>query len=252
VRHAVLGAIIVCILVGLVGCSGSTGLDEQSPPGPAARISIESVRAEPGQLISVGVSFELLDHPSRLGDSLRAMELVFTYDTSVLTYRTASIGAGISEWETVITSPMRIRASAPNLWGIPILAFRDSDNNTTPNPSQYVPEGELLSVQFQVNSDTQLIGHSSPLNFYSPGWRANTLRPENSRDTFLIQFHDQSDPTFVPLWDTLNTPRRYHLLPVIEFVNGSVKIDASTSLSALGRGHDLFDLRSGFRRRLPE
>ncbi len=100
-------------------------------------------------------------------EEVAGYDLLMTYDPTALTFGSASMGSVIEEWE-YFTYRLGNDGSCGGCPDglIRLVAIADVNNGPYhPSEDQYLPSGEIASMQFLVTSDVNFGGHNIPLSF---------------------------------------------------------------------------------------
>lgn len=213
----------------LSGCSGSTGPSKQLtlPGSPIAIVSIDTASALPGTTAEVHVRLERTDPSTHELDSLGGFEFLIAYDSRALTFlQPAKADSSLSRWEyfTYRAGSSGLTDSS-YLSAVRLNAYRNLDNNVAPNPPQFKPGGILVTLNFQVTTNRNLIGTSAGVGFYVSVCRDNVIFPEQDHNHLYCPDTSLGEMVSTAGYDTTSCPR-FAFSPVLEFQGGSIRIIA--------------------------
>ncbi len=204
-----------------LSCTGSKG-PEPIQDGSAVRITIDSVAVYNGQQATVSLRIS----PTGLGqaiDSIGSFDFLISYDDSLLSFLNAAPGANDSAWE-YFTWRHYPTGHQSKLGTVRVLALRDLENGKSPPIDQRLPGGEFVRMTFNVTSNRDQIGQEPEITFWCGECTDNVLSNGFDDECLHIAASILSNTALSQMSDTLDCPRRYTLVPDIEFVSGAIKI----------------------------
>ncbi|MCP4570156.1 MAG: T9SS type A sorting domain-containing protein, partial [FCB group bacterium] len=172
-------------------------------PTPVCETCVDVSIVGPG-CVNIG-SVPTVSIIAKAESEIAAFDLLVHYDASVLTFTQAYIGQAIAEWEYFtyrFGAVGNCDGSCPSglIRLVGIADINDGPNH--PPEDQYMPDGSIANMVFQVANNANLGGHNIPIGFFWYDCGDNSL----SDPTGQYQLIDQAifGPEGNVIWDEFN------------------------------------------------
>jgi len=171
----------------LWACSGPTSPDRPAS-APAAIVSIDTIPALGGHEVKVPIRLSYDAASPVTIDDLGVIDLLLTYDDSLLFFIQAERGDAIEEWEYFTYRGYHFGQPESERKNVQVILRRDLADGKSPDPPQLRPNGVVVWLTFFVSNDYYPEGTSAGIDFWLRECGNNILQSDD--DTSCVYLPD--------------------------------------------------------------